>query len=146
MINFIYRYDHHSLEREVIIKNLCQSIAKIISLPKDINIEIISPYSTNYGETLLDKKFKNTIRINSILGPHELIQVLAHELIHLHQIHIGKLMVMNDGSYIYNNSRYMVDTKIISYKEYSKLPWEMEVKKLLPSILEQAISSKINTT
>lgn len=138
-ILFIYQCEFYSSQRELIAKNFCRVMALTIELPDKIEIEVIDADLSVYGETLLDHRFKNRIRINAALGPQDLIHALAHELIHVHQIHTGKLAVMRDGSYVWNGSRIVCDTKTMKYSDYIQLPWEAEVAKLLPTVLAEAL-------
>ena len=73
------------------------------------------------------------------LSLNDVVIPLAHELIHLEQMTLGKLMINHEGLYIWEKQPYEVDTTQVPYGEYLQLPWELEVHNRLPKLLEQLL-------
>jgi hypothetical protein len=73
LIQFIYQDNNYSIKKELVAKQLCDSVFKIITLPDSLEIEFITMSDSVYGETMLDSRFKNRIRINSVLTEREII-------------------------------------------------------------------------
>jgi hypothetical protein len=140
MIKFIYQNCQHKPYNEKISINLINKLRLLLPLPENIIIEFVNLDPSIYAETIVDRKTKNTIRLNNILEKKELIQPLLHELIHLNQIYTGRLSVYRNGSYCWEGKMFTVDTKKLSYNDYNNLPWEQDViereQKLLQQILK----------
>lgn len=136
-VKFIYSGEMLDPTKEVVIQRVCDIASIIISLPDTIEIEF-KKLENVYGELLMNPRFKNRIRLDERLSTREVIIPLVHELIHLNQVHTGRLRHARNGVY-WNNKLYMVDltnTDIDSWRTY---PWEIDVaekeKKLLQEIL-----------
>ena len=93
------------------------------------------------GDTVLDLRLQNKIRLNSKLSVKEAVYVLSHELIHLAQIHTGQLKFNKNGNYVWNNRQYMnlAKLKTLSYSEYQQLPWEQDVVEKQQNLLENLL-------
>lgn len=139
MIKFIYVTNRFDIKREQVINKIFDIVKEYIKLPDYIEIEFKDLDHNIYGETLLDTRFKNRIRLNSILSSTEVIIPFIHELLHLNQIHIGLLSGRRDGSFIWNKKIYKTSKKP-DVKEWENLPWEIDVsgkeKKLLEVVLK----------
>lgn len=139
MIKFIYVTDRYDIKREKVINKVFDIVKQHIKLPEYIEIEFKDLNPNVYGETLLDTRFKDRIRLNSILSCKEVIIPFIHELLHLNQIHIGLLSGRRDGSFIWNKKIYKT-SKNPDVKEWENLPWEVDVaakeKKLLEMVLK----------
>ena len=118
LIQFIYQDNNYSITKEIVAKQLCDSVFKIITLPASLEIEFITMSDSVYGETMLDSRFKNRIRINSVLTEREIIIPIVHELIHVHQIHTNKLQLKSNGTCVCNKKIYKLS------HVFSCLHWE----------------------
>ena len=82
---------------------------------------------SSYGETLLDpRRSIKRITLNVDLDTKALFYPTIHELVHISQIHTGKLAMSRTGVYVWENKTYSVDPIKLPYKEYQKLPWERD--------------------
>lgn len=127
-------------DHEKVSIRLCECVSNIIDLPNQLEIEFISlPYNV-YGGTHIEYKFKNRFKINENLSVKEIVRPVVHELLHINQIHLGRLKVMRDGTYIWDNIQYRnVNPNSLSYQDYMNLPWEQDVNNRLENVLFQAI-------
>lgn len=138
---FLYKDNAlYDKDKEQLITKLVEEVSKRISLPDEVEIEMLNLGHSSYGQTVIDPKFRKRIKINATLGLREIIFPVVHELAHLHQIHEGKLMARRDGSIIWEGTLYnLKDPENMSYKEYRNLPWEQDAdhkqKHLLREIL-----------
>lgn len=116
-------------------ERICQAAALYIDLPDSVDIEFAA--MDHYGESVL--RFKR-VKLNINLSVNELIYPLVHELIHINQLHKGKLAITRFGDCAWNGKPYKVDYEKLSYQEYKQLPWELDVaqreKQLLVKILK----------
>ena len=81
------------------------------------------------------QSFLEDLQINDIMIP------LVHELIHLHQMHIGQLMITHAGVYIWEKQTYEVDVTQMMYTDYLRLPWEADVADKQPKLMEEILKS-----
>ena len=141
MITFIYVGDKYDRTRELVATNIFNIMSGMIELPSKIEIEFCTLSESIYGETLLDPRFKNRIRLHEALTAKEIISPLIHELLHLNQTHTGKLLGRRDGSFIWNGKVYKPQQNL-SVNDWSQLPWEIDVaekeKQYLSAILNKA--------
>jgi len=141
MIKFIYTGNAYDKNREMVVENIFKIICTIIDLPDNLEVEFRLLPETVYGETLIDKRYKNRIRLHESLSPKEVIVPLIHELLHLNQTHTGKLSGRRDGSFLWNRKVYY-PPKSPTIQEWSKLPWEIDVaereKQILAEVLNKA--------
>lgn len=144
MIRFIYAGDNYDKNRELVITNVVNIVSTLIDLPKCVEVEFCK-LSNLYGELLLDPRFKSRIRLEETLSSKEIIVPLIHELIHLNQLHTGRLKANRIGIY-WDNRFYNVKTYDLSPDVWASLPWEQDVvnkqQKILESVLAKGLSKK----
>ena len=140
-VRFIYQGSDWLPDQEKVAINLCLRASKIIDLPDEIEVEFVKMLPSVYGETLLYGRFKNRFRINDCLSPKEIIKPVVHELIHIHQVYIGKLKAMRDGTYIWDGRQYKnTDPNLLENSAYRNLPWEQDVENVIDSILNRILT------
>lgn len=139
MVKFIYRSDDYDPRKETLIKKVFAKAKKLIKLPDILEVEFKILSESTYAETIVDHRFKNRIILNSKIGYKDIIIPTVHELLHLHQIHTGKLSSARSGIIIWENKPYKINSLNLNYRDYKNLPWELDVaekeKKLLQDIL-----------
>ena len=127
MLNFIHEENFYSLQKEQLVTNIYKKLCNFIPLPENIEIEFHSMGPSSYGETLLDPRQSiKRITLNVDLDTKALFYPTIHELVHISQIHTGKLAMSRTGVYVWENKTYPVDPIKMPYKEYQKLPWERD--------------------
>ena len=127
MLNFIHEENFYSLQKEQLVTNIYKKLCNFIPLPENIEIEFHSMGHSSYGETLLDpRRSIKRITLNVDLDTKALFYPTIHELVHISQIHTGKLAMSRTGVYVWENKTYSVDPIKLPYKEYQKLPWERD--------------------
>jgi len=141
MIKFIYSGDKFDRNRELVVENVFRIVSGIIEIPDSIEVEFRLLSQSVYGETLLDKRYKNRIRLHEGLSVKEVIIPLIHELLHLNQTYTGKLSGRRDGSFLWNSKVYYAP-KTPTVPEWSKLPWEIDVAEKENLVLEQVLNYK----
>lgn len=128
------------IEKAKVATSLCQAASLYIDLPDNIIVEFVDLGPSAYGESTLDFNKDSKVRVNLQLSCKELIYPLIHELLHLNQIHEGKLSVTRYGDCVWEGKTYKIDQSKMSYKDYTQLPWELDVaqreKQLLSNILQ----------
>lgn len=138
-INFPRNYKP-DIEKAKVATSLCQAASLYITLPNNIIVEFVDLGPGIYGESTLYFNQQNKIRINLQLSNKELIYPLVHELLHLNQIHEGRLAVTRFGECVWESKVYKIDQSRMSYNDYRQLPWELDVaareKELLVKILK----------
>jgi hypothetical protein len=139
MIKFIYSSDKYDRNRELVVDNIFRIMSTLIELPANIEVEFRVLPESVYGETLIDNRYKNRIRLQESLSPKEVIVPLIHELIHLNQTYTGKLSGRRDGSFVWNKKVYHAP-KTPSLEEWSKLPWEIDVAEKEKTILAEVLN------
>ena len=139
-VTFIYPSDDYYPHRESVARNFCRAVSAVLALPDKIEIEFANIGYAIYGETLLDSRFRNRMRINNALDPKELIHALVHELIHINQVYTGRLSANRNGTFMWDRQPYSVDTKTISNGNHAALPWEQDVANKQQQILMQALA------
>ena len=138
-IKFIYIGTEYSVAREVVVERIASILSTIIELPKNIEVEFRSLPESVYGETLIDNRYKNRIRLQESLSPKEVIVPLIHELLHLNQTYTGKLSGRRDGTFLWNKKVYQ-SPKTPTIQEWSKLPWEIDVAEREVQILAEVLN------
>ena len=142
MITFIYTKSEQDIEKEKVLTHIFKSVSKHIKLPDNIEVELKNLDMSVYGETMLDARFKNRVRLNANLSTKEVFKPFIHELVHISQTYSGKLGVYRNGTVMWEGKPYTTNKPLneIPYKEHNKLPWEQEATylqdKLLALILE----------
>lgn len=129
MLNITFLLSDKELDKQtkLVITRICELVYKEIDLPKEIQIEFKNLDESTYGETSLNPRYKNRLSLNKNLSLDELVKPLIHELIHIHQIHIGKLSKRRYNFYIWENKTYNLNNTL-TYQDYCNLPWELDVK------------------
>lgn len=134
------KYLQPDIEKAKVATSLCQAASLYISLPDSIIVELVDLGHNAYGESTLTFNKESKVRINLQLSAKEMIYPLVHELLHLNQIHEGKLSVTRFGDCVWEGKTYKLDQSKMSYKEYTQLPWELDVtsreQQLLANILQ----------
>ena len=141
-MNVNVRFPKHyqpDIEKAKVATSLCRAAFLYIALPDNIIIEFVDLGHNTYGESTLTFNKESKVRINLQLSTKELIYPLVHELLHLNQIHEGKLSVTRFGDCVWEGKTYKVDPAKISYKEYMQLPWEYDVSVRQKKLIEQII-------
>ena len=108
-------------------------------LPDNLIIEFTDLSPTTYGESILHFDGTHKIKLSGWLSVKEIIFPLVHELIHIEQMHRGRLAISRSGDPVWDGVIYKIDYAKMSYDEYRQLPWEQDVsnreKTLLTKIL-----------
>ena len=141
-MNVNVRFPKHlqpDIEKAKVATSLCQAAFLYIDLPNNIIVEFVDLGPNMYGESTLTFNKDSKVRINLRLSCKELIYPLIHELLHLNQMHEGKLSVTRFGDCVWEGKTYKVDPAKISYKEYMQLPWEYDVSMRQKKLIEQII-------
>lgn len=141
VVHFNYVNSYIDTNKEKILTVVCQKAKDLLQLPDKIYIQITKMEQNVLGDTVLDLRLQNKIRLNSTLSVKESVYVLSHELIHLAQIHTGQLKFNKNGNYVWNNRQYMnlAKLKTLSYSEYQQLPWEQDVVEKQQNLLENLL-------
>jgi hypothetical protein len=85
---------------------------------------------SSYGETILDpRRLHKRIILNVDLDVKALFYPTIHELVHVSQMHTGKLAISRTGVFVWEKKTYPVDPLKMSYKDYKQLPWEQDAHK-----------------
>jgi hypothetical protein len=139
-IRFYYQNSKSSAAIETLITILSDAVAKVIELPNTLEI-CFYPFEPNvYGG--IDRKHINRIGLNSMLTIDMIPRILTHELIHVHQKHVGVLQIKSNGVCLWHSiPRTSKLPEEMTYAEYQALPWEADVTARLDSVLRQALSS-----
>ena len=142
-MNVTVRFPKHlqpDIEKAKVATSLCQAAFLYIDLPDNIIVEFIDLGHNAYGESTLTFNKESKVRINLQLSAKEMIYPLVHELLHLNQMHEGKLSVTRFGDCVWEGKTYKLNQSKMSYKEYTQLPWELDVtnreQQLLANILQ----------
>lgn len=127
MIRFIHEENLYSIQKEQFVTSIYQKLYNLIPLPENIEIEFRCMGPSSYGETVLDpKRSTKRIVLNVDLDIKALFYPTIHELIHVSQMHTGRLAISRTGVYVWENKTYPVDPLKMPYREYQKLPWERD--------------------
>jgi len=137
LVRFSYLSDDYYEAREIVCAKLTEAVANIIDLPKEIVIQFANLGDSVYGNTSVEFRFRNRVRINNGLTITELPGPLVHELIHVNQIHLGLLRAQT-GVIFWHNRQYRIDPNM-SYKQHRELPWEMDVLDRQEQVLKKAL-------
>ena len=137
-LRFFYKNNLPKKEHEVIITSFANAISKIISLPPVIDVCLYVLEPNVYGG--LDRYKINRIGINYNLSLEETPLILTHELIHVHQSHTGKLRIDRHGNFYWHGILYTnKQVNEMTYDEYKKLPWEVDVDMKCSGVFSQAL-------
>ena len=139
-IKFIYpRNVSKDLSIEDLCQRICNKMRNHLTLPDNVIIEFVWLEKHTHADTYVHYKDGPRIRLSLHLLLNHIVLPLLHELIHLEQMTLGKLMINHEGLYIWEKRPYEVDTTQLPYGEYLQLPWELEVHNRLPNLLEQLL-------
>ena len=130
-VRFIYESDDYEVRREIIATKICDFLRNHLDLPEEIQIVFAKLPMSEYGATIVNPRFKNRFKINTILNYKEILPVVVHELIHLQQIKKGQLSNTSNGLYIWNKRTY----SLLECTDYDNLPWEQDVVNIQHSLL-----------
>lgn len=141
--NFIYVDGHPDKSKETVINKTINIASKLYTLPTIVIFEMRKLGHSVFGETIVDPRQKNRIKLNVELGISETVYVLTHELIHLHQITTGQLQIGKNGSLIWDHGYKVEKNRLenLSYSEYMQLPWEADVVKKQQVLLENLLKN-----
>lgn len=127
MLYFIHTENLYSLQKEQIVTSIYQQLYIYIPLPDKIEVEFKYMGPSSYGETILDpRSIKKRIILNVDLELKALFYPTIHELVHVSQMHTGRLAISRTGVFVWEKKTYPVDPLKMSYREYQKLPWEID--------------------
>ncbi len=113
-------------QRKVVV-NIINKISTLIPMPDHIIVEFKSMGPSSYGETILNpESLHKRIVLNVDLDIKGIFHTTVHELIHVSQIHTGRLTTSRTGVFVWENKTYPVDPLKMSYNDYKKLPWEVD--------------------
>ena len=124
-----------------IVRSICLAMAELIDLPESLTIEFVNMAKNQYADSSLDNTNTNLIRMSLALTVNDLMVPLVHELIHVNQMHEGKLMITEDGIFIWNMKTYELIIEDLPYEEYLMLPWEADVRHRQPKLLQEILKS-----
>ena len=141
-VKFIYSGSDYDIAREAVIIRICTKLSEFLLLPENVEVELKQMNPSAYGEMTLDPRFKNRTKINTDLTVREVMYPVVHELIHLNQIHTGRLSMRRDGSYVWDGRTYNVGhPEKMLHKNYMSLPWEVDVAQKQQILLEKLLDS-----
>ena len=130
MLNFIHDKNLYSLQKEQLVTNIYLQLQNLILLPDHIEVEFKKMGPSSYGETILDsRRLHKRIILNVDLDVKALFYPTIHELVHVSQMHTGKLAISRTGVFVWEKKTYPVDPLKMSYKDYKQLPWEQDAHK-----------------
>lgn len=113
-----------------LVSNICTLVSKHIQLPDHMEVEFRCMGPSSYGETILDpRRLHKRIILNVDLDVKALFYPTIHELVHVSQMHTGKLAISRTGVFVWEKKTYPVDPLKMSYKDYKQLPWEQDAHK-----------------
>jgi hypothetical protein len=124
-----------------LIQIICDKVEELLHLPTEVDIEFTAMSPSTYGDTMVDYKNQIRIRLNKDLQINDIMIPLVHELIHLHQMHTGQLMITSAGVYVWEKQTYEVDVTQMMYTDYLRLPWEADVADKQPKLMEEILKS-----
>lgn len=136
MIHYIYNVSECNIDREKVITNVINICKEHLKLPEDIEVEFAYLPDNVYAQTILTHRFKNRLQVNNSLSAKEVIKPVIHELIHLEQMHTGKLYSNGKGVCVYEGIRYNITSDIPDYTDYVKYPWELDAMSREPKMLK----------
>lgn len=142
MIKFsYYKNTGPDEDKEKVAKNVINIIRNYLELPDIIKVEFVSMGPVQYGEAIVDVNNPNIVRINLDLSTTDIVIPLVHELIHIEQMHTGRLSNTRFGDIIWEGTKYRIKPDM-PYREYINLPWEIEVKTRQKSLLEKLFKNQ----
>jgi hypothetical protein len=137
-IKFIYPNGIVDTNKSKLVEKICEQFSYHVELPSELEIEFQYMNQSTYAETDMHKK---RIRLNLHLELNDILLPLVHELIHVNQLHKGQLSISRKGEYVWEGAVYRVDPAKMLYKDYSKLPWELDVAKKQQDLLRKLLKN-----
>jgi len=136
-LSFYYQSTPKSPVHELMIASLANALGSLIELPNKLQI-CLYPFLDNvYGG--IDKHVTNRFGININLSLEQLPKIVVHELIHIHQRHVG-LLSIKQGHYYWRNIPYSNKMpEEMSYQEYKNCPWEIDVDNRVDKLLTECL-------
>ena len=125
--------------QRAVIARICTLMSELIELPEAIEIELQSLQDHEYAHACLDHRFRQRIRINCNLSARDIMPVLVHELIHVHQLHTQQLRVLNQHQVQFRGAVYELHDDL-SYDEYLQLPWEQDCYSQQSRLLKEILA------
>ncbi len=126
MIKF-YHTTLIDLNKPKVVTSIYEKLFILIPLPDYIEVVFQSIGNSSYGETILDpRRLHKRIVLNADLDVKALFYPTIHELVHVSQMHTGRLTMSRTGVFVWENKTYPVDPLKMSYKAYKQLPWEVD--------------------
>lgn len=136
-VSFYYQNTPKSPVHEQMIRSLAIALGSLIQLPNKLQV-CLYPFLENvYGG--IDQRVKNRFGININLSLDQIPKIVVHELIHIHQRHIGMLDIRS-GHYYWRNIPY--GNKLpeeMSYEDYKNCPWEIDVENRVDKLLTECL-------
>lgn len=127
MLRFHHPENLYALGKEQLVTSIYLKLSNLIQLPDTIDIEFKCLGPSHYGETVVDPRPTiKRIVLNADLYTKDLFYPTIHELVHVHQMHAGRLSVSRTGVYIWDNQTYPINPETMSYQDYKNLPWEVD--------------------
>jgi hypothetical protein len=113
----------------------------VLALPSLIDVEFIASAGVHWwGATDLTPRHPGRIRLNRSVDVREIPLILAHELLHVEQIHGGRLRGISGGGILWCGAVYM-DTDGLPWDQYCQLPWEEEAYSGQSRVLQAILCS-----
>lgn len=136
-VSFYYQNTNKSPVHEQMIKSLANALGSLIELPEKLQV-CLYPFMDNvYGG--IDKYATNKFGINIKLPLEQLPKIVVHELIHIHQRHVG-LLNIKQGHYYWRNIPYGNQLpEEMSYEDYKNCPWEIDVDNRVDKLLTECL-------
>ena len=122
-VKFIWNSPHNR-ELEAVATYFCEVAVGVIPLPRSITV-VVEALHGAWGATVLDPRWTDRLKLDAGLSGPEVALILSHELIHLNQVHSGRLRAVSGGGVLWCGGVY-TDTADLPYEEYRRLPWEVE--------------------
>lgn len=119
------------------ITSLANAMASLIELPNTLQVCLYPMLDNVYGG--IDKYTANKFGINIKLPVEDLPKIVVHELIHIHQRHVG-LLDIKGGYYYWRKIPY--GNKMpeeMTYEEYKCCPWETDVDERVDNLLTESL-------
>lgn len=127
MISFIHEENLYSLPKEQLVTKIYQDVKRYLPLPENLEVEFRCMGPSSYGETILDpRRLHKRIILNVDLDVKGLFHTTIHELIHISQMHTGRLTASRTGVFVWDNKTYPVYPLKMSFNDYKQLPWELD--------------------
>jgi hypothetical protein len=139
MVRFYYQDNKPRYQQEAIINRFTIAVSKVIELPPLIDVCLYDLGQNIYGG--IDMYRINRVGINVNVPLEQIPKILTHELIHVHQKHIGVLKIKRDGSSYWHGvfiTKEMPEN--MSFQDYENLPWELDVKHRLDQVFSDALA------